>query len=115
MQVASHAFLLFLAVLLGLWPVALVATLLRHALARRWWRVGQAALLLPLWTTAASVGLTQVVPFIAALDAQAPVRSPFIAVAAIACTLFFACLAWGLLVASLGSARGPGTERASAP
>lgn len=101
--------LILLTAFLGLWPVAFVLALLRHSLAKRWRRVGQVALLLPIWTAAASVGLTQVAPFVAALDAEPQARNPFITVAAVGFTVFFATLAWGLLVRSSG-ARSPGAD-----
>jgi hypothetical protein len=107
MQTASQAALIVFAAFLGSWPVVCLVALLHHALAKRWRRVGQVALLLPLWMTAASLGLVQVAPIIASLDAPTPVRSPVVAVAAIACTLFLAALAWGLLVRSFGGARRP--------
>lgn len=112
MQLASLTLLILLAVFLGLWPLGFVLALLRHSLAKRWRRVGQVALLLPVWTTAASLGLTQVAPLIAALDAVPEARNPFVTVAAVGLTLFFAALAWGLLVRSSG-VRLPGAGRES--
>lgn len=113
MQSASHAILILFTAVLGLWPVVFILALLQHLLAKRWRRVGQVALLLPIWTMAASVGLTQVAPFVAALDAPPQIRNPLFTAAAIGLTLFFAALAWGLLVRSFGGAQSPGADRQS--
>jgi hypothetical protein len=102
MQFASSALVMFFAALLALWPLVFLVAVLRHLFAKRWRRVGQVALLLPLWTIAASVGLVQLGPFMAALDAPSPPRSPFMAVTAIGFALCCAAVAWGLLIRSFG-------------
>ena len=58
------------------------------------------AFLLPLWTIAASVGLTQLAPFIAAFEGPSQGRSPFIPVVAVGFALCCAALAWALLIRS---------------
>jgi hypothetical protein len=99
-----HPALWFLAIafaaLLALWPVALVAVAGRHALARRWRRVGQVAWLLPVWMIAASIGLTQLAPVLKALDTGAPLQRPLLAGLALVVALCCAGLAWALLVAA---------------
>lgn len=103
-QPAVHPALWFLAIafaaLLALWPVALLAVAGRHALARRWRRVGQVASLLPLWMVAASIGLTQLAPLLKALEVGAPLQRPMLAGLALVVALCCAGLAWALLVAA---------------
>jgi hypothetical protein len=100
MQFVSTAVVIILASALALWPVAFLVGLLVHAFAKRWRRVGQVAFLLPLWTIAASVGLMQLGPFTAALDASSQGRSPFIPVVAVGFALCCAAVAWALLIRS---------------
>ena len=115
MQFAPSALVIAFAAFLALWPVAFVVVLLLHAFAKRWRRVGQVAFLLPLWTIAASVGLTQLAPFIAAIDALPKGRSPFIPVVAVGLALCCAAVAWALLIRSFGhqSSSASGHESAS--
>ncbi|HSW03924.1 hypothetical protein [Aquabacterium sp.] len=101
--------LLFMTAFLGLWPLVFLMALLRHSLARRWRRVGQVALLLPLWTIAASVGLTQMAPVLALLEGRAGSRSAFVATLALGFALCCAAVAWALLVRSFGSLPAPGS------
>jgi hypothetical protein len=105
MQDASSVIVVLLAAFLGLWPIGFLAAVLHHALARRWRHVGQLALLLPIWTIAASVGLMQVAPFVAAMKGPFLARNPLLTVAAIGLTLFCGVLAWSLLIRSFGNAR----------
>ena len=107
MQVVPSALAIAFAAFLGLWPVAFLVVLLLHAFAKRWRRVGQVAFLLPLWTIAASVGLTQLAPFIAAIDALPKGKSPFIPVVAVGFALCCTAVAWALLIRSLGSQSSP--------
>ena len=95
------------AAIVALWPVAFVVAIAYHSLVRRWRRVGQVALLFPLWSVAASVGLVhmglvQMPSFLAALVAPSVTRNLFTAGAAIAVALSCAVLAWALLLRSLG-------------
>ena len=98
MQLAASALVFFMCAFLGLWPLAFLYALLRHAFVKRWRRVGQVALLLPLWTIAASVGLIQLSPLLALLDGKDATRSPFVAVTALGFALCCATAAWALLL-----------------
>lgn len=84
---------------LALWPIAFVAALVQHAWARRWARVGQLALLLPLWTVAASIGLVQFPRLLAALGGSEPGRWG-VAFAAVVLALCCGAVAWALLLRS---------------
>lgn len=107
MEFASAALAVSFAAFLGLWPFVFLLAVIRHAVGRRWQRVGQVAFLLPLWMVAASIGLVQLTPFLAALNAP-PSRSPFVATAAIWFALCCAAVAWALLIRSFGSLPPPG-------
>jgi hypothetical protein len=98
MQLASSALAVAFAAVLALWPVAFLAAVLMHAFARRWKRVGQVAFLLPLWTIAASVGLMQLTPFVAALNASPQGRSPVVPIVAVVFAMCCAAVAWALLL-----------------
>ena len=100
MQFVSTSLAIVLAASLALWPVAFLVGVLLHAFAKRWRHLGQVAFLLPLWTIAASVGLTQLTPFIAAFDGSSQGRSPFIPVVAVGFALCCTALAWALLIRS---------------
>jgi hypothetical protein len=100
MQFAFSALAIAFATVLALWPVTFLVALLLHAFAKRWRRVGQVAFLLPLWTIAASVGLTQLAPLIAAIDALPKEGSPVIPVVALGFALCCAAMAWALLIRS---------------
>jgi hypothetical protein len=102
------ALILLFAGLLALWPVAFLLAVLHHSFARRWKRIGQIALLLPLWTIAASVGLLQLAPFLAKADSPL-LRSPdpFVAAAGLGFSACCAACAWWLLVRSLGGQSSP--------
>lgn len=108
MEFASAALAVFIAAFLGLWPFVFLLAVVRHALGKRWQRVGQVAFLLPLWTIAASIGLVKLAPFLAALNDPAPSRSPFVATAAIGFALCCAAVAWALLIRSFGDPPPPG-------
>ena len=98
----SSALVILVAILLALWPVAFLLAVIHHSFTRQWRRVGKIALLLPLWTIAASVGLMQLASFSAAADA--PLQSPnsFVAAAGIGFAVCCAAVAWWLLVRSFG-------------
>ena len=100
MQFALSALTICFAAFLASWPIAFLVVVLLHALAKRWRRVGQVALLLPVWTIAASIGLVHLAPLIAAPDVTPAWRSPFVGVIAIAIVLFCTIAAWGLLLRS---------------
>lgn len=107
----SSLLILALTVVMTLWPIAFLAAVAYHAFARRWRRVGQAALLLPLWSVAASVGLVQMPRLMAALDAPALTRNLVYAGTAIAFALCCAVLAWALLLRSFGARDAPVSDR----
>jgi uncharacterized membrane protein len=86
--------------LVGLWPLACLVVAIRHAVARRWRRVGQVALLLPLWTIAASVGAMQLGPLLAARGAAQAPSSPLLAATGVAVAVCLAAAAWLLLARS---------------
>jgi hypothetical protein len=115
MQIASSALVALFTAFLALWPIAFLVAVVLHGVAGRWRRVGQVALLLPVWTIAASVGLTQLAPFMAALNAPAPGRSPVMPVVAVAFALCCAAVAWALLIRSFDRppSSGPGRPSAS--
>jgi hypothetical protein len=94
---------------LALWPVALLLVAARFALARRWRSVAQVAWLLPLWTIAASIGLTQLGPLLQALADGAAVQRPLWVWVALLVALCCGGLCWALLVTA---ARAPATEPA---
>ena len=114
MQPTPSTLVIAFAVFLGLWPIAFLLAVIRHSIAKQWRRVGQIALLLPLWTIAASVGLIQIAPFLAAPDAQPRTVSPFVAVAGIGFAACCAAAAWWLLVSSFGDRRSSGSNQGSA-
>jgi uncharacterized membrane protein len=117
--VNSAPFLLVVvfAALMAPWPVVWMAALVRHALARRWRRVGQVALLLPLWTMAASIGAVKLPPLLAARGAAQLSPNVVVAATSIGVAACFAVVAWLLLVRAFGSggALGPGAAVHPAP
>ena len=111
MQLASTFLVMAFVAIVTLWPIALVVAVAYHSLAKRWRRVGQVALLLPVWTVAASVGLLQMPRLMAALEA--PSRTPTLVTAgtAIGFALCCAALAWGLLIRSFGGQASSGADQ----
>jgi hypothetical protein len=106
MRFEPSALLIVFAVFLGLWPLACVVSVVRHSISRRWRRVAQAALLLPLWTIAASVGLVQVAPFLSEPSGARTLPSPFVAAAGLGFALCCAAAAWWLLIRTFSDERG---------
>lgn len=100
------------AAVLALWPVAMLLVAVRLAWARRWRGVGQVAWLLPVWTIAASIGLTQLSPMLHALAAGTPVQRPLWVWVALVIALCCGGLAWALLVVA---ARAPADRPVPAP
>jgi hypothetical protein len=103
MEVLLSALATAFVLMLALWPLVLLVAVVRHALAGRWKQVGKLALLLPLWMIAASLGLRQAVPLFMAVGSESLPRSPFYGVVATGIAVFFALLAWGLLLHSFGA------------
>lgn len=85
---------------LALWPLGFAAVFAMHALARRWKRAAQLALLLPLWCVAASLGLVQLPRLIGALDGSLPAARAGTATVALVLSLCIAGVAWALLLRS---------------
>lgn len=103
MEVLLSSLATAFAVVLALWPIVLLVAVVRHSLGGRWRQVGKLALLLPLWMMAASLGLRQAVPLFMAVGSESLPRSPFFGVIATGVAVFFALLAWGLLLHSFGA------------
>ena len=103
-HIAISALVVVFTVPMVLWPLGWLVVLVRHALARRWQHVGRVALLLPLWTIAASIGAVQLNGLLAPADAS---PRPLIAATSIAIAFVMAVMAWGLLIASFRSAERP--------
>ncbi|NRF70555.1 hypothetical protein HLB44_26470 [Aquincola sp. S2] len=100
MNLAILALIILFAVPMALWPVLWLFVLGRHALSRRWQRVGQVALLLPLWTIAASVAALQFPRLLVALNAEKVPPGLLFAAVAIGVATCFATIAWLLLIRS---------------
>jgi hypothetical protein len=85
---------------LALWPLGFAAVFAMHALARRWKRAAQLALLLPLWCVAASLGLVQLPRLIGALDGSLPAARAGTATVALVLSVCIGAVAWALLLRS---------------
>lgn len=99
----SPAFIIAIvfSVFLGAWPLAFVVAVALQARKQRWRRVGQLALLFPVWCVAASIGLLQLPRLVAALDGTAPGGGkPALATVAVVLALCLGALVWALLVQS---------------
>jgi hypothetical protein len=107
MELMLSALATAFAAVLALWPLVLLVAVVRHSLAGRWKQVGKLALLLPLWMIAASLGLRQAVPLFMAVGSESLSRSPFFGVIATGVAVFFALLAWGLLLSSFRARSAP--------
>lgn len=106
---SSPAFVIAIvfSVFLGAWPLAFLVAIVSQAIKQRWRRVGQLALLLPVWCVAASIGLLQLPRLIAALDGTAPGGGkPALAAVAVGLALCLGALVWALLVQSFGKQAG---------
>jgi hypothetical protein len=99
MQLVISALVILFALLMALWPLAWLVALLRHALARQWRRVGKVALLLPLWTIAASIGAIQVGRLLAGSEGAAATKA-VVAATSLGVAACVAALAWLLLMRS---------------
>ena len=78
-----------------------------------WQRAGKVALLLPLWTIAASIGAVQLGGLLAPLS-ETPSPRPLVAATSISIAFLLAVMAWALLVASFRSSATPGASDKSA-
>ena len=99
------------AAFLALWPVAFFLAVVRHFIHKQWRRVAQVALLLPIWSIPASVGLIQVTRLTAALEAPQPSSAWVMPATAIGLSLCCGVLAWALLLRSFGGASSAGERR----
>ena len=100
--------------LVALWPVVWVVALIRRLLSRQWQRVGQLALLLPLWTVAASIGAVKLGPLLAAQNAADSSPSLVIAATSLGVAVSVAVVAWLLLARSFSLDRMPPAPKESA-
>ena len=101
-QVGALALVAVFSAFLALWPVAFLVAAGLHSIAKRWRRLGQIALLVPVWSVAASIGLIQ---FPRLLNAFEPSTQPGPSLGSIAAIVFALCcaaVAWALLVRSFG-------------
>jgi hypothetical protein len=106
-SVPISALIVVFSVPMALWPFGWLYVLIRHALARRWQHVGRVALLLPLWTIAASIGAVQLGGLLGPAAAAGASPRPLIAATSIAIAFVMAVMAWGLLVASFRNPQRP--------
>ena len=104
MNIAIFLLVAVFAVLMALWPVVWLVAVIRHAVARHWRRVGHVALLLPLWTIAASIGAVKLPPLLAARSAAELSPRLVVAATSIAVAVCIAVLTWMLLARSFGLA-----------
>lgn len=100
MQAAVSAMGVVFVALVALWPLAWLAAIVRHAMHKRWKPIGQLALLLPLWTIAASVGAVQLGPLLKAVEAAQPSPSLVVRGTGLAVAVCIAVVAWLLLLRS---------------
>lgn len=103
MKVALSALLILFALPMALWPVVWLFALARHALRGQRRRVVQVALLLPLWSVAASIGALQLAPLLTTLDEASPSPRAWVAVTSLGVAACFAAVAWLLLIRSFDS------------
>ena len=100
MNTALLALLALFVAVVALWPVVWVAAIIRLLLSRQWQRLGRLALLLPLWTVAASIGAVKFGLLFAAQDAADFSPPLVVAATSIGIAMCFAVVAWLLLVRS---------------
>ena len=100
MNTALLALLALFVAVVALWPVVWVAAIIRLLLSRQWQRLGRLALLLPLWTVAASIGAVKFGLLFASKDAANFSPPLVIAATSIGIAMCFAVVAWLLLVRS---------------
>ena len=103
MQTAALVSVVVFSAFLALWPVAFLVAAVLHAVAKRWHRVGQVALLLPVWSISASIGLIQFPRLLSVFEPSAQSGASLGSVAAVVLALCCAAIAWALLVRSFGA------------
>ena len=100
MQSTVSALVIVFSAFLALWPAAFLVVAALHAFARRWRHIGQIALLVPLWSIAASIALVQFPRLVNAFEASAKPGPSLIAITAVIFALCCAAIAWALLIRS---------------
>ena len=113
MQTAAALSVVFFSAFLALWPVAFLVVAALHAIAKRWGRVGQLVLLVPVWSIAASIGLAQFPRLLSLVEPSAQSSASFGSIAAVIFALACAAIAWALLVRSLGERSSSGHSNAA--
>jgi hypothetical protein len=103
MQTAALVLIVIFGAFLALWPIAFLAAAVVHAVAKRWHRIGQVALLLPLWSISASIGLIQFPRLLRAFEPSVQSGASLGSVAAVVLALCCAAIAWALLLRSFGA------------
>ena len=117
MQTAALVLVVVFSAFLALWPLAFLVAAVLHALAKRWRRVGQVALLVPVWSISASIGLIQFPRLLGVFEPSTQSGASLGSVVAVVFALCCAAIAWALLVRSFGStsaAASPSSAGASA-
>ena len=102
MQTVALVSVVLFSAFLALWPVAFIVVAVLHAIAKRWRRVGQVALLAPLWSISASIGLIQFPRLLSVFEPSAQSGASLGSIAAVVFALCCAAIAWALLVRSFG-------------
>ena len=102
MQTAAPILVIVFSAFLALWPVAFLGVALRHAVTKRWRSVGQVALLVPVWSISASIGLIQFPRLLGMFESSAQPGASLGSIAAVVFALCCAAIAWALLVRSFG-------------
>jgi hypothetical protein len=100
MQSAALVLVVLFSAFLALWPAAFVVAGVSHAIAKRWSRLGQIALLLPIWSISASIGLIQLPRLLNAFEPSAQRGLSLGSIMAVLFALCCAVIAWALLVRS---------------
>ncbi|HEY0857108.1 MAG TPA: hypothetical protein VGE16_08630 [Albitalea sp.] len=100
MQIALSVLVFSFIVVVGSWPLACLAVAAHLAVTRRWRALGQVALLLPLWTIAASVGALQLAPLLARAEAPVSPTATLVAATGVGVAVCLAAVAWMLLIRS---------------
>jgi NADH:ubiquinone oxidoreductase subunit K len=98
MQSAAQMLVVLFSAFLAFWPAAFIVVGASHALAKRWSRLGQIALLLPVWSIAASIGLVQVPRLLNAFEPSGQRGLSLGSIMALLFALCCAAIAWALLV-----------------
>ena len=107
MQTLLLVLVVLFSAFLALWPAAFLVAAVLHSIARRWRGLRRIALLVPVWSIAASIGLIQFprLLHVFAPSAQPGPSNPSLGtIAAVILALCCAAIAWALLVRSFDGA-----------